>query len=328
MPKLIVTEKGSDKKQVFEFSFENLSIGRSDENNIKLTSTQISRRHANILVAGNNFFLVDLGSGNGTSLNGTQLKANEKNLLKHGDIISIDNYNLNFNQIDEMLASSFNDITDSDILEVKLLKKVLRAIDKESVPSLEVLSGNFIGKKFFIAEDISEATLGREEGCEFQVEEYVISRRHAKILKKEGKIILQDLESKNGTLLNNHPMKGEIELHDGDKITLGTISIVFRNPKEIKVDKIRVRTKPTVESEVVRPSSPDELGATERESQDELGTMEREAVEPEDFPIDDYPTPKPRSELIKLSVFELSMIGLGVVIFIFAIISFISLITK
>lgn len=312
MPKLIVTEKGGEKQRVVGFSREGISIGRAEENAVSLPTPGISRKHATIVVSGNNYFLSDLGSGNGTFLNGTRLTPNEQNLLRHGDLISIENYNLSFNQIDEMLASSFNEITDSDILEVKLLKRVLKAIDKEKVPSLEVLNGNFVGKKFFVPDDATEITFGRDASAGFQIEEHVISRQHAKIVKVDKEIIIQDLNSKNGVFVNNRRVT-EDAVHDGDRIALGTIVLIFRNPKEVSMDEISEQVKRE------RALKKEEEAPVEEESP--------EAIELQPMP-DEYPTPVPRKERITLSFFEMGMIGLGVLIFVFAAISLINLLTR
>ena len=303
MPKLIVTEKGSEKRQTFEFSHEGVSIGRSDENGLKLPSSAVSRKHADIVVTGTDCFLVDLGSGNGTYLNGVKVGANQKNILRHGDIIAIENFNLNFNMIDEMLASSFNEITDSDIIEVKLLKKVLKAIDKERIPSIEVLNGNFVGKKFFFAEDVDEMSIGRDENADFQVEEYVISRNHVRITRTDNGFVIKDLESKNGTYVNNHRIVNS-ELHDGDRIALGTIVFIFRDPNEVKMEEISVRAKKAPRSKArTRPRELIEESEESLRLEDYTGGssgMEEFEAVPDTTSDDCYPIPQGRKERIKL----------------------------
>lgn len=327
MPKLIVTEKGSDKKDIVTFDREGISIGRSEDNKVCLNSNSVSRKHARVLISGEHCFLIDEGSGNGTFLNGVPVKPKEKNILKHGDVISIEDFNLSFNQIDEMLAQSFNEITDTDILEVKLLKKVLKAIDKESIPSIEVQNGSFVGKKFFFQSDVDEAIIGRDESADFEVKEYVISRRHAKISRRGEAFFIEDLGSKNGTFLNNSKVNQSI-LHDGDRIALGTIVMIFRYPKEVTVDAI----KDSVRKQTLPPAA--ENLAVEEESRPVEGEPTHsgdaqpfEEAFSEETP-DDYPLPQPAKERISLSFVEMGLIGIGVLIFIFASISLLNLLLK
>ena len=63
------------------------SIGRSSDNTIQIDEPSIARYHAMIERRGNGFWLNDLGSTNGTVLNGVPLTAEQ--LLKSGDTISL-----------------------------------------------------------------------------------------------------------------------------------------------------------------------------------------------------------------------------------------------
>lgn len=68
-----------------------LTIGRSEKNSIVLNEPRVSRRHSHILwnKQTNTFVLVDLGSSNGTYLNGTKIPANEPCALSDWDKIRI-----------------------------------------------------------------------------------------------------------------------------------------------------------------------------------------------------------------------------------------------
>jgi pSer/pThr/pTyr-binding forkhead associated (FHA) protein len=63
------------------------SIGRGDENDIVLAGGQVSRRHARIASDGGQYILHDLGSKNGTFLNGERVTAPRP--LQHGDVIAL-----------------------------------------------------------------------------------------------------------------------------------------------------------------------------------------------------------------------------------------------
>ncbi len=70
-------------------------IGRTSDANIQLTDTSVSRRHAEIRPDGAHYVLVDLGSTNGTRVNGAAISQQQ---LRNGDHILVGDYALRFEQ--------------------------------------------------------------------------------------------------------------------------------------------------------------------------------------------------------------------------------------
>ncbi len=68
MPTLIINESGSSKSSTHRCAEEQITLGRLDNNTVQLPAVGVSRQHAKILYEGENFFIVDLDSGNGTFL--------------------------------------------------------------------------------------------------------------------------------------------------------------------------------------------------------------------------------------------------------------------
>jgi FHA domain len=66
----------------------------------------------------------------------------------------------------------------------------------------------------------AELLVGRHHGCDVMLEEPTVSRRHARLVFRDGEWVLQDLESTNGTLLNGARV-GRCALRPGDHLTLG-----------------------------------------------------------------------------------------------------------
>jgi len=66
----LVILSGSAKGQAVELTQGTLSIGRADENNLVLEDSSVSRRHAVLTVDGAEYRLRDVGSRNGTRVNG------------------------------------------------------------------------------------------------------------------------------------------------------------------------------------------------------------------------------------------------------------------
>jgi pSer/pThr/pTyr-binding forkhead associated (FHA) protein len=72
---------------------ENL-IGRLNDCAVMISDTNTSRHHAKIHRAGSRFVIADLGSTNGTSVNGELLTSDHR--LADGDIITVGSVNLRF----------------------------------------------------------------------------------------------------------------------------------------------------------------------------------------------------------------------------------------
>ena len=69
-------------------------IGRATDAGVQLTDTSVSRRHAEVRPSGDGFVVVDLGSTNGTRVNGAGLSSERK--LADGDTISVGDSLLRF----------------------------------------------------------------------------------------------------------------------------------------------------------------------------------------------------------------------------------------
>jgi hypothetical protein len=83
------------------------------------------------------------------------------------------------------------------------------------------LNGSHRGRHFPIAE--RGITIGRNPSCDVVLADARVSSRHAWIGIVEGKAILRDLDSTNGTYLNaqTHSPVSEVELHNGDTVFFG-----------------------------------------------------------------------------------------------------------
>ena len=92
MAKLILTLDGAVIRE-YEIDKDSISIGRKHGNDIQLNDLTISGRHALVTVMGEHTYVDDLGSTNGTLLNGARIA---KSQLTHGDTIQTGNYQFTF----------------------------------------------------------------------------------------------------------------------------------------------------------------------------------------------------------------------------------------
>ncbi len=70
-------------------------------------------------------------------------------------------------------------------------------------------------------------TIGRSASCDIQIIDKRVSRHHAVIQAQRHGFVIEDLGSKNGTLVNNKPLVGRIQLHSGDRVQIGDCLLLF-----------------------------------------------------------------------------------------------------
>jgi pSer/pThr/pTyr-binding forkhead associated (FHA) protein len=259
MLNLNVTNRKTRKRKDYQFTQHSILIGRQQNCDVILESTSVSRRHAKITVSDHQVFLEDLGSGNGTSVGDKLLRQGDKIQIRSGDQSRIEEFNLEIH-FDEKPKRGINlqstgskaDVTDPDIIEIKMIKKVLGALDHEKLSSLTVVSEPFQNKKSVFEENMNELVIGRDASCDLFVDSNTVSRRHAIIKVKWGGYIVRDLGSKNGTTVNGERVE-EKTIKDGDEIVFGAIKTIFKNPQEfdfktisesINEHKTAVKTSP------------------------------------------------------------------------------------
>jgi pSer/pThr/pTyr-binding forkhead associated (FHA) protein len=89
----LVIESGPDTGQGFKMASSTARVGRSPDNDLVLRDPATSGHHARLERRGAQFFITDLGSTNGTLVNGEPVQEKE---LKHGDKVTIGQNSVKF----------------------------------------------------------------------------------------------------------------------------------------------------------------------------------------------------------------------------------------
>jgi len=92
MAKLILSLEGSVIREI-PIDKERIMIGRKPQNDVQIENLAVSGEHACIVTILNDSFLEDLGSTNGTLVNGNQVK---KHILQNNDVIEIGKYKMKY----------------------------------------------------------------------------------------------------------------------------------------------------------------------------------------------------------------------------------------
>lgn len=103
MARLVLSVDGVVLKE-FTVAKERTTIGRKAVNDVQVEDTFLSGEHAVIVQVGNDCILEDLGSTNGTVVNGKPVK---RHLLKSNEVIEFGDYQLNFVNEADYTADNF-----------------------------------------------------------------------------------------------------------------------------------------------------------------------------------------------------------------------------
>lgn len=117
---------------------------------------------------------------------------------------------------------------------------------------LIVANGKHIGEKVPVSGP--KFIIGRSEECQLRPRSDLISRHHCAVVIEEGYVGVRDFGSKNGTFVNGERVRGEQELRNGDRISIGQLEFLVElvvnvsGKKKPKVHSVQEAAARTVES--------------------------------------------------------------------------------
>jgi ABC transport system ATP-binding/permease protein len=84
------------------------------------------------------------------------------------------------------------------------------------------------GRKTVVPFARDEITIGRQEGNTIRLTERNVSRRHARLLRQNGHVLVEDLGSYNGVRINGERIQGQVQVGDGDLIQIGDYDLALQ----------------------------------------------------------------------------------------------------
>jgi pSer/pThr/pTyr-binding forkhead associated (FHA) protein len=213
----LTIEDDQASKTVVHLVRDDYTIGRAEENTVRLTERNISRRHARLTKPSEHWLLLDLGSYNGCYVNGQRVS--EKHEIVHGDLVQLGDYRLQ--------------ILDDSILDPVSFDK---AVTMPAAPRSQALLGQpdrlvmvvgpTVGAEFPLTLD-RPLVVGRGEECEVSINHPSVSRVHAEIQPLgDGRYEIVDRESANGVRVNGVELPRTL-LDARDVIELGDVILKF-----------------------------------------------------------------------------------------------------
>lgn len=174
-----------------------LSVGRAEENTLRIRDHRIAAYHVRIERAGTRHVMEVVADDVPTTLNGVVLRHGERRWLNTGDVIGLSDLRFRFTERNGDEVSS----------------------------RVCVVAGVHAGKVFRITGN--EARIGRSADSDIQFPDRSVSRSHCVIREEASGWWIRDLGSTNGTLLRGAFLSEPARLEHGDEVVTGLSRFVF-----------------------------------------------------------------------------------------------------
>jgi len=212
MPKMIVSIDGVVIKEV-QLTKERTTLGRRPYNDVVIDNLAVSGEHAAVQMMGDEVFLEDLNSTNGTYVNGKVIKRQQ---LHHGDTIEVGKYKIQF--ISELEGERFDKTMvfrpGMVIPPTAAATSAERTVPGELQGCIRVLSGAASGREVPLVKVVT--TVGKPGVAV------------ASITRRQHGFVVAHVEGVGNPLLNGAPIGDEpVALKSGDLIELAGTQMQF-----------------------------------------------------------------------------------------------------
>lgn len=212
----LIIEDGDGRRTVVPLSGDEITIGRNQENVVRLGEKNVSRKHGRLFREAGRFYIEDLRSLTGIRVNGEKVKGPRP--VEQGDRIRISEYDL-------MLEPEPGE------------KPAVRPAEPPGDPAgpasevprekrarLVGISGTYRGTSLVL--DRSPLRIGSSSENEIVIHHPSISRRHLRLHLVDGEWKVMDVEARNGVRINGESRPG-IALRHGDVMEIGYLRFAF-----------------------------------------------------------------------------------------------------
>ena len=213
--------KFKNKKQV--------TIGRRPDNDLSIDNLGVSGQHAKIELLKGGYFVTDLGSTNGTLVNGRRIGSQ---WLRDGDVITVGKYDLIFEEQEDTISEKILHGTDKTVIMDTDSFQAMAAADRGTHSS--AINQNQNGALSFLSGGKGQIVLnknfikiGKDSQSDVFVRGFFVGKLEATISKRPDGYYLCSAEGKSKTKVNKKKIKGAVLLQDKDVIKIGSSKLEF-----------------------------------------------------------------------------------------------------
>ena len=218
----------------FELNQEETTIGRNDMNTIHIDNLAVSSKHARVLMIGKKVILEDLGSTNGTTVNG---KEASKHILQHGDVIGVGKHTLTFiiqDGVDRPMPAAEepeDDMEKTMIISSAAREEMMGQSSSSTSASMmlgtiQFISGPLMGKNIDLKASLT--SIGKGDGCKIKVKGLLVGKQAAVITRRPTGYHIAYVEGMSKVKVNGETVDSSPRtLKDGDIIELSDTKMEF-----------------------------------------------------------------------------------------------------
>ncbi len=219
--------EGQDGVQERELDQAVIGLGRAPENDVYLDHATVSRFHARIVSDAVGSSIIDLGSGNGTRVDGAELDVKIEQRLVDGSLIQIGPFSIRYHlgAVAPTVLAAAPGALPGVLPEPagKLGQTIVMA--PPAPPRLVVTTPQGVAEFPLTS---SSMTLGRDPANDITVDSDAVSRRHARLDRRDSGWDITDLGSTNGLRFQGKPVQNA-PLADGEVVYIGrSVALEFR----------------------------------------------------------------------------------------------------
>ena len=203
-------------------------IGRQPDLELPLPYPALSGLHARVVRVDGRWQIEDLGSTNGTRVDGERLAPHQPRPLAPGAQIKLGQITLVFDGTVGAVAGAERTAT----IARRLVNDLFGASSEMAMPSLAIVGGVPARPPLRLDATDRRYVAGRGETCDLQLRSEEISREHAEIIRLWDGVVVSDLGSKNGVRVNDVVVSGRRRLRDGDLIQIGPATLRLSDPAD------------------------------------------------------------------------------------------------
>jgi pSer/pThr/pTyr-binding forkhead associated (FHA) protein len=205
-----------------------IRIGRRPDLELPLPYPALSGLHARLLRADGRWQIEDLGSTNGTRVDGERLTPHQPRPIAPGAQIKLGQITLVFDGTVGEIAGAERTAT----IARRLVSDLFSASSDMATPSLSIVGGVPARPPLRLEAADRRYVAGRGETCDLQLASEEISREHVEIFRRWDGVVVNDLGSKNGLRVNDVLVLERCRLRDGDLIQIGPATLRLSDPAD------------------------------------------------------------------------------------------------